>query len=263
MRTLCRQMLLIAISIVSQQVRAAQDVAAAQPLVVFAAASLTDVLQQVGPQYTASNGVQIKFSFAASSALARQIESGARADVFLSADQEWMDYLAGRNLIDPRSRQNLLGNELVLVAPADSDVHIELASDAPLMAALGRNGRLATGDPDSVPAGRYARAALQSMNLWEALAPRLVRAENVRVALMYVARGEAPLGIVYATDAAVESRVKIVATFPEVSHPPITYPVAATTLAGPQARAFIDFLRGELARAAFTRAGFKMIAGAP
>jgi molybdate transport system substrate-binding protein len=229
------------------------------PIIVFAAASLTDVLQQIAPRYTESSGVQVKLSFAASSALAKQIESGARADVFFSADREWMDYLQQRSLIDAGTRRNLLGNTLVLIAPADSKVAMVLARDAPLLAALGRSGRLATGDPDSVPAGRYARAALRSLNLWETLQPRLVGAENVRAALIYVARGEAPLGIVYSSDALVEPRVRVVATFPENAHPAVTYPVAATQTAGPTAHAFLDYLRSERAREAFIKAGFKVI----
>lgn len=234
-----------------------------EALIVFAAASLTDVLQQLGPQYTRSSGVPVKFSFAASSALAKQIESGAGADVFFSADQEWMNYLDQHNLIKHDSRQDLLGNRLVLIAPRDSKVAVTLAPGAPLLAALGKDGRLATGDPDSVPAGRYAKSALTSLDLWDALEPRLARAENVRVALMYVARGEALLGIVYATDAAVEPKVKVVAVFPENSHAPITYPVAATKTASADAGSFIQFLRSEAAQAVFARAGFRLVAAKP
>lgn len=262
MRALSRRMLLAVLLLSSQSIMAAQP-EPRQPLVVFAAASLTDVLQQIGPQYTAASGVPVKFSFAASSALARQVESGARADVFFSADQEWMDYLAQRNLIDTPSRRNLLGNRLVLIAPHTSNVALTLAPDAPLLAALGSKGRLATGDPDSVPAGRYAKAALQSLNLWQGLQPRIVGVENVRAALMYVARGETPLGIVYATDAAVEPRVRIVDTFPQDSHPPITYPVAAIRGAGVDAQSFLDFLRSEAASRAFTSAGFSLIPKSP
>lgn len=262
MSALIGRLLFPALLLLAQLTLAAEP-AARQPLIVFAAASLTDVLQRLGPEYTAASGVEVKFSFAASSALARQIESGARADVFFSADQEWMDYLAQRNLIDTRSRSNLLGNRLVLIAPSTSNIAIKLSPDAPLVAALGKGGRLATGDPDSVPAGRYAKAALQSLNLWQSLQPRLVGTENVRVALMYVARGETPLGIVYATDAAVEPRVRIVDTFPENSHPPITYPVSATRVASTNAQSFIGFLRSERASQAFINAGFSLIPAAP
>jgi len=230
-----------------------------QPLLVFAAASLTDVLQQVGPLYTRQSNVPVKFSFAASSALVKQIESGARADAFLSADQDWMNYLQERKLIKIDTRSDLLGSRLVLIAPKDSKVTLKLQKGAPLLAALGRNGRLSTGDPDSVPVGKYAKAALGNLDLWSALEPRLVRADNVRVALMYVARGEAPLGIVYATDAIVEPHVRVVDVFPESSHEPITYPVAATTSASPATASFLEFLRSDAARAIFTKAGFSVL----
>jgi len=233
-----------------------------EPLIVFAAASLTDVLQQAGDAYTRQSGVPVKFSFAASSALARQIESGARADVFLSADQEWMDYLQQRKLIKAETRSDLLANRLVLIAPRESQVSLKLEHGAPLLAALGARGRLSTGDPDVVPAGKYAKTALGNLGLWSEVESRLVRADNVRVALMYVARGEAPLGIVYATDAAIEPRVRIVDLFPDSSHPPITYPVAATASASPETRSFLDFLRGDAARAIFTKAGFTLIGNA-
>ncbi|WP_331067405.1 molybdate ABC transporter substrate-binding protein [Steroidobacter sp.] len=232
-----------------------------EPLIVFAAASLTEVLQQIAPLYTRQSNVPVKFSFAASSALARQIESGARADAFLSADQDWMNYLQERKLIKASTRSDLLGNRLALIAPKDSKVTLKLQRGAPLLAALGAKGRLSTGDPDSVPVGKYAKAALGNLDLWPALEPRLVRADNVRVALMYVARGEAPLGIVYATDAAVEPQVRIVDLFPESSHAPITYPAAATASASREAESFLKFLRGAEARAIFTKAGFTVLGG--
>lgn len=232
-----------------------------EPLVVFAAASLTDVLQQIGPLYTRQSNVPVKFSFAATSTLAKQIESGAPVDVFLSADQDWMNYLQERRLIDVATRTDLLGNRLALIAPKDSRARLKLALGAPLLAALGPNGRLATGDPDSVPVGKYAKAALSNLDLWPAIERRLVRADNVRVALMYVARGEAPLGIVYATDAAVEPQVRIVDFFPESSHVPISYPAAATPRASPAAASFLAFLRGDAARAIFTKSGFNVLAG--
>jgi molybdate transport system substrate-binding protein len=231
-----------------------------EPLIVFAAASLTDTLQKVSDAYTKSSGTPVKLSFAASSALAKQIESGARADVFFSADQEWMDYLDERQLIQRESRADLLGNRLVLIAPRDSKVALKLGPGAPILAALGNAGRLATGDPDSVPAGKYAKAALSSLKLWDGLQPRLARAENVRVALMYVARGEAPLGVVYATDAVVEPRVRIVDQFPENSHEPISYPVAQTRTASANAASYLAFLRGPGARSIFIEAGFRFLA---
>lgn len=234
-----------------------------EPLIVFAAASLTDVLEQTGRLYTRQSNVPVKFSFAASSALARQLESGARADAFLSADQDWMNYLQEHKLIKAGTRSDLLGNRLALIAPSDSKVTLKLRRDAPLLAALGGNGRLSTGDPDSVPVGKYAKAALSNLNLWSALERRLVRADNVRVALMYVARGEAPLGIVYATDAAMEPRVRIVDLFPESSHAPITYPMAATASASPETESFLKFLRSADVRAIFNKAGFTVLGGEP
>ena len=247
--------LLAALGSVSTPVRGAER----QSLLVFAAASLTDSLQRVSDAYTRSTGVPVKLSFAASSALAKQIESGAQVDIFISADEEWMDYLEARSLIRPGSRSDLLGNRLALIAPRDSVAAIELTAGAPIAAALGRRGRLAVGDPDSVPAGRYARAALQTLGVWDALGPRLARAENVRVALSYVSRGEAPLGIVYATDAAIEPRVRIVDTFPERTHPPITYPVALVASAGRSAADYLEFLRSAAAAEVFTDAGFAVL----
>ena len=226
-------------------------------LTIFAAASLTDVLQELGNQYTRDTGVKVIFSFAASSMLARQIENGAQADLFLSADQEWMDYLDQRGLIRRASRHNLVGNRLALVARADSQIQLTIAPHFPLRAAL-QDERLAVADPDSVPAGRYARSALVSLGVWDELAERLVRAENVRGALLFVARGEAPLGIVYETDALIEHKVKIVGLFPEDTHAPITYPVALTKVASAPSRALIDYLDGPVAQAAYKKYGFSI-----
>jgi len=231
---------------------------ARQPLTVFAAASLTDVLGKLGDDFTKSTGVPVRFSFAASSILARQIEAGAGAEVFLSADQEWMDYLEQRGRIQKSSRRNLLGNRLALIAPADSKIELTIVPGFPLASALGE-GRLATGDPDSVPVGRYARGALTSLGVWNEVADRLVRAEDVRHALMFVARGEVPLGIVYETDARMDKRVRLVGLFPTDSHLPITYPVALTAGAGPDAARFLDFIRGETARATFESFGFSVL----
>ncbi|HVN99578.1 MAG TPA: molybdate ABC transporter substrate-binding protein [Steroidobacteraceae bacterium] len=222
---------------------------------VFAAASLTNVLQELGREYTASTGTTITYSFAATSLLARQIESGARADVFFSADQEWMDYLDQRGLVRRDTRRNLLGNRLALVAPAGSTIELKIAPGFPLRAAL-HGGRLATGDPDAVPVGKYARSALTTLGVWNDIADRLVRADNVRSALAFVARGEAPLGIVYLTDAKIEPGVRIVDLFPAGTHLPITYPIALTATANPQAAAFLEFLRGPAGSAAFGKYGF-------
>lgn len=227
-------------------------------LTVFAAASLTDVLQQLGGEFTKASGTKLEFSFAATSMLARQVESGAHADVFFSADQEWMDYLDQRGLIQRATRRNLLSNRLALVAPAASDVQLQIKPNFPLLAAL-KGGRLATGDPDSVPVGRYARSALTSLGVWNDVANRLVRADNVRTALAFVARGEVPLGIVYETDARIDKQVRIVDLFPEGSHQPISYAIALTKIANAKAVSFVDFLRGPAGTAAFERFGFIVV----
>ena len=227
-----------------------------QEVLVFAAASLTNVLDEIGAAYTQQTRQPVKFSYAASSALARQLEAGARADVFFSADLEWMDYVQARGLIDRTTRRNVLGNRLALVAPVDSKIELKIAPGFALAAALG-NGRLATGDPESVPVGKYARSALTSLGVWNDVADRLVRADNVRSALAFIARGETPLGIVYETDAKVEKRVRVVDFFPADSHPPIVYPVAVAAQARPAARQFIDFLQSAPAQEAFKKYGFQ------
>ena len=228
-----------------------------QPLLVYAAASLTNVLGELSAAWTAASGTPVKLSFAASSVIARQIEAGGRADVILSADQEWMDYLQARNLIEKSTRRDVVGNRLVLIAPADSKLELEIAPGFDLMGALGKR-RLSTGDPDTVPVGRYARSALSSLGLWEQVRHRLVRADNVRSAMMFVARGEAPLGIVYTTDALADAKVRIVDTFPENTHAPITYPGAVTIGANTEAKAkaFIEYLAGPDARDTWCKFGF-------
>jgi molybdate transport system substrate-binding protein len=225
-------------------------------LLIFGAASLTDALQEIGAAYTRETGQSVRFSFASSSALARQIESGGRVDVFISADLEWMDYLQARNLIDASTRRNAAGNRLVLIAPKESTINVKLSLNAPLLTAL--NGeRLATGDPDTVPVGRYARSALTSLGIWSEIEDRLVRADNVRSAMAFVARGETPLGIVYETDAAIDGRIRVVDVFPAATHPPITYPAAATPNARDGSKQFIAYLFGPTGRAAFNRFGFQ------
>lgn len=224
-------------------------------ILVFAAASLTNVLHEIGTEYERTSPVQVTMSFDASSNMARQIEAGAPADVFFSADTEWMDYLQSRNLIQAGSRRNVVGNRLVLIAPTASQVKLRIAPHFPLAAALG-DGRLATGDPDSVPVGRYARSALSALGVWDEVAARLARAENVRAALIYVARGEAPLGIVYASDALVDKGVRVVDMFPESSHPPIVYPVALTKSAKGEAAGFVRYLVTPQAHAIFEKYGF-------
>jgi molybdate transport system substrate-binding protein len=231
-----------------------------QELLVFGAASLTDVLQEIGTAYSRDTGQPVRFSFASSAALARQIESGGRVDVFVSADLEWMDYLQTRNLIDVSTRRNVVGNRLVLVAPLDSRVELKLTPNARLAQVLEvalKGGRLATGDPDTVPVGRYAKAALTSLGVWNEMADRLVRADNVRSALVFVGRGEVPLGIVYETDAAADKRVRIVDVFPADSHLPITYPVATTAAARAGSKQFLDYLFSSGAQATFRKFGFQ------
>ncbi len=216
---------------------------------VYAAASLRTVLDEINP----GRGVGV---YAASPALARQIIEGAPADVFISADTAWMDELEQRGLLKPGTRRNLVGNRLVLIAPAGSGLRIELGSGVDLLTALG-GGRLAIGETTAVPAGRYAKAALQSLGQWQALAPHLAEQINVRAALALVARGEAPLGIVYASDAHAENSVEIVGIFPESSHPAIIYPaamIAAST--NLEAEAYLEFLHSEKAQAVFARYGF-------
>jgi molybdate transport system substrate-binding protein len=230
-------------------------VAAAQETVtVFAAASLTDSLKAVADAYKARTGKSVTLSFGASSTLARQIEQGAQASIFFSADADWMDYLQGKNLIDPGSRRNLLGNQLVLIGAAGAK-RLTIAPRFDLAGALG-DGKLALADPAAVPAGKYGKAALTALGIWDSVASHVAPAENVRVALEYVARGEAPYGIVYATDARVAPQVSVVGIFPENTHPPIIYPVALTKGAPPGARDFMTFLVGRESRAIFEKAGF-------
>lgn len=228
-------------------------------LLVMAAASLANVMSELSQAWEKSGGVPVKLSFAASSALARQIEAGSNADIFISADQEWMDYLQSRNLISRTSRVDLVGNRLVLIAPADSTLELSIRPGFDLAGALA-GGRLSTGDPDTVPVGRYARAALISLGVWDQVADRLVRADNVRGALNFVSRGEVPLGIVYATDAQIDQKVRVVATFPDNTHTPITYPAAATAIAGPDAAAFLAFLRSSEATPVWKKFGFLELA---
>lgn len=237
---------------------AAAAPAFAADVTVFAAASLSDVLQEIGKSYEAKTGHIANFSFAASSALARQIEASPGADVFISADSDWMDYLDKKGLIQHATRHDLVGNDLVLIAPAASTVSLKIQPGFDLKGAL-RGGRLAIADPASVPAGKYGKAALTALGVWDSVADKLAPAENVRVALAYVARGETALGIVYRTDALAEPKVKIVAVFPAASHAPIVYPAALTKDARPAAKEFLDYLRSKPAQSAFRKAGFTVL----
>jgi molybdate transport system substrate-binding protein len=224
--------------------------------VVLAAASLQEALGEAADAWARQRHPRPVLSFAGSSALARQIEAGAPADLFISADEAWMDRLDQRSLLAPGSRRIIAGNRLVLIAPSDSPVKLRIAKGFPLARALG-SGRLAMADPAAVPAGRYGRAALEALGVWAAVEPRVVRSENVRAALALVERGEAPLGIVYATDAAASRKVRVVGVFPASSHPPIRYPAARLkTAKAKDAPAFLAFLGSRQARVIFARHGF-------
>lgn len=234
----------------------ATPAAAEEKIIVFAAASLRDALSAVVGQYQRESVLGVVQSYAGSSTLARQIERGAPAAIFLSANSEWMDYLEKRGYIKPESRRNLLRNELVLIAPAGSTTSLAIEPHFALAKALGR-GRLAVANPDHVPAGQYAKAALQSLGVWSSIAARIARAENVRTALNFVSRGETPLGIVYRTDALADRNVRIVGVFPPDSHPPIVYPVAlVSSEASPSAERFLMFLESSEAAAIFRQNGF-------
>ena len=237
--------------------------AQAQEVTVMAASSLTDAMRELGQAWAAKGHPAPRFVFAASSVLARQIEQGAPADIFASADEPWADYLEQRNLLVPGTRSSPLGNQLVLIAPArqpdDLPGEIALKPGVNLLPRLGPDGRIATGDPASVPVGKYAEAALKSLGIWDALAPRLARADNVRSALLLVERGEAPLGIVYATDAAASEGVRVVGAFPEGTHPPITYPFALVKQGDrPEGRALLAFLTGPEAAPTYRKLGFSI-----
>ena len=228
-----------------------------QPLLVFAAASLQESLDQLAADWTARSGRRVQVSYAGSAALARQIEQGAPADIFLSADRAWMDYLQERGLVAPDTRFDLAGNELVVVAPATDPAPLDLGQPGAVATRLGGDGRLSVAEVATVPAGRYARQALQATGHWPQLADRLAQSDNVRAALLFVARGEAPLGIVYATDARPEPRVVVVARFAPGSHPRIVYPAARVAASSdPGADAFLAWLRGPEARATLRRFGF-------
>ena len=229
-------------------------------VLVFAAASLKNALDEIAAQWQRESGKKAAISYAASNTLIKQIEQGAPADIFISADLDWMDYGQQKGLIKPDTRSNLLGNRLVLVAPKDSNISANIQPGFDL-AALLKGGRLAMGNVDAVPAGKYGKAALEKLGAWDGVKDKIAQAESVRAALLLVARGEAPLGIVYQTDAASDPTVKIVGTFPENTHPPIIYPVALTKDAtGAEAMAFLNFLRSAAARAAFERQGFTVLA---
>ncbi len=225
-------------------------------LMVFAAASMKNALDEVDAAFSAKNGLKVVASYAASSVLAKQLELGAPADIFVSADAAWMDYAVAKKVIDASTRVDLLGNSLVLIAPKDAPIDSVAIGHGFDLAGLAGAGRIATGDVRAVPAGKYAKAALETLGAWRAVEPKLAMAESVRAALALVARGEAPLGIVYSTDARVEPGVKVIARFPASSHPPIVYPVAATAGARAGAAGYLAFLRSSTAKAIFEKYGF-------
>ena len=229
-------------------------------LLVFAAASLKNALDDIASQWQSQTGKKVAISYAATNNLIRQIEQGAPADMFISADTDWMDYGQQKKLVKPETRSDLLGNRLVLIAPKDSPVSMRIQPGFDLAAAL-KGGRLSMANVDAVPAGKYGKAALEKLGAWERVKDQIAQVENVRTALVLVARGEAPLGVVYETDAASEPAVTIVDRFPEDTHPPIIYPVAVTTgSTNPDALAFLAFLNSPAARQAFERQGFTVLA---
>ncbi len=235
--------------------------ASAASVTVFAAASLKEALDEQVRQFESATGNQVTIAYGGSNALARQIEAGAPAGLFISADEDWMDYLAQRGLLVPGSRANLLGNALVLVAPGSSRTALRIAPGFPLATALG-DGKLAMANPDGVPAGKYGRHALEALGVWGSVQDRVVRAENVRAALAFVARGEAAFGIVYRTDAMAEKGARVVDTFPESSHPPIVYPVAlVASNPSPAAKALLSFLGSLAARPTWEKYGFIPLQG--
>jgi molybdate transport system substrate-binding protein len=234
-------------------------VAQEKTITVFAAASMKNALDDINAAYKVRTGVKIIVSYAASSALAKQIEQGAPADVFASADTDWMDYSIGKKTINEPTRVNLLGNSIVLIAPKDSKIDNVAIGQGFDLAKLAGDGKIATGDVKSVPVGKYAKAALEKLGAWQATEPKFAMADNVRAAMTLVSRNEAVLGIVYSTDAKVDPGVKIVGTFPAYSHPAIVYPVAATTTAKPETTDYLAFLRSTAAKNMFDKYGFKFL----
>lgn len=235
-----------------------------EPVVVFAAASIKNALDETAKQWTEKSKTEVKSSYAASSALAKQIEAGAPADIFISADLDWMNYVDGKQLVKTSTRNNLLGNSIVLVANKDwSKGDVKIASGFPLATLLG-DGRLSMADTATVPAGKYGKAALEKLGVWDSVSGKLAQAENVRAALALVGRGEAPLGIVYKTDAAAEPNVKIIGSFPDDLHKPIVYPAALIeTSKNAKASEFLKYLASPEAKTIFEKHGFTVLAARP
>ncbi|CNE70859.1 TPA: molybdate ABC transporter substrate-binding protein [Yersinia enterocolitica] len=231
--------------------------AMAADITVFAAASLTNALQDIAVQYKKEKQVDVVASYASSSTLARQIEQGAPADLFISADQQWMDYAIDKQQMVANTRYTLLGNELVLIAPKDSKITKVAIDKKTDWKKLLEGGRLAVGDPDHVPAGIYAKESLENLGAWATLAPEMARANNVRSAMALVERAEAPLGIVYGSDAIASDKVKVVGVFPEASHKPVEYPMAIVKgHENPTVTAFYDYLKSPAAAVIFEKYGF-------
>jgi molybdate transport system substrate-binding protein len=254
-----RWLAVLALLIASVGAGATSAAAQSAPILVFAAASMKNALDDANELFERQKGVKVTTSYAASSALAKQIEAGAPADVFISADLDWMDYVDKKQLIRAGTRSNLLGNKIVLIAPAASALRLAITPNFPLAQALG-DGRLAMADPASVPAGKYGKAALEALGVWSSVAGKIAPAENVRATLLLVSRGETPLGIVYQTDAAADPSVKILASFPADTHPPIVYPVALLQgSANPAADDYLAFLKSAAARPSFEKQGFTLL----
>lgn len=250
---------LLAATVLTLGAGTASAAAQNRDILVFAAASLKNALDEAAAQWQRESGKKVVISYAASNTLIKQIEQGAPADMFISADLDWMDYGQQKGLIKPDTRSNLLGNRLVLIAPKDSNISANIQPGFDL-AALLKGGRLAMGNVDAVPAGKYGKASLEKLGAWDGVKDKIAQAESVRAALLLVARGEAPLGIVYQTDAAADPTVKIVGTFPENTHPPIIYPIALTKdSTNPDALAFLNFTRSPAARPIFERQGFTVL----
>jgi molybdate transport system substrate-binding protein len=247
---------LFASTLLALLLAAAPAIALAANVTVFAAASLKEALDEQAAHFEAATGNKAVISYAGSNVLAKQIEAGAPADIFISADLDWMDYVDQRHLVRADTRFNLLRNVLVLVAPATSTSTLKIAPNFALAAALG-TGKLAMANPDSVPAGKYGKSALEKLGVWNAVQAQVARGDNVRAALAFVSRGEAPFGIVYSTDAIADKGVKVVDTFPQDTYPPIIYPAALiASSASPAAKPFLDYLRAEAAAQTWRKYGF-------
>lgn len=232
----------------------------ANEITIFAASSLTDAVKEIGANYQAKTGMKITYSFASSALIAKQIEADAPADIIMTADSDWMDYLQNRNLIQAKTRTNLLGGHLVLIAPKNDNPNLKITPNFPIAQYLGEKGKIAIANPDYVPAGKYARSTLITYGVWDKIKGNIIYAENVRMALNYVARGDAKLGIVYLSDAFIEKNIKIIAQFPDNSHSPIIYPISLSTKANSNAIGFYNYLKSPYAMGVYGNFGFNSAA---